>query len=77
VAGAGACVLRRLFMADRTKGDDMSARITGSVAVVTSILMGRVSEPEDVAKLVSYLASPASDYMTGQTVLIDGGIQFS
>ncbi|MCC2976733.1 SDR family oxidoreductase [Sphingomonas sp. PL-96] len=42
-----------------------------------SILMGRVSEPDDVAKLVSYLASPDSDYMTGQTVLIDGGIQFS
>lgn len=42
-----------------------------------AILMGRVSEPEDVAKLVSYLASPDSDYMTGQSVLIDGGIQFS
>ena len=42
-----------------------------------AILMGRVSEPEDVAKLVSYLASADSDYMTGQSVLIDGGIQFS
>ncbi|MCP8893202.1 SDR family NAD(P)-dependent oxidoreductase [Sphingomonas faeni] len=42
-----------------------------------AILMGRVSEPEDVAKLVSYLSSPDSDYMTGQSVLIDGGIQFS
>lgn len=42
-----------------------------------AILMGRVSEPEDVAKLVSYLASSDSDYMTGQSVLIDGGIQFS
>ncbi|WP_029150874.1 acetoin reductase [Microbacterium indicum] len=42
-----------------------------------SILLGRVSVPDDVAKLVSYLASPDSDYMTGQTVLIDGGIQFS
>lgn len=42
-----------------------------------SIHLGRVSEPGDVAKLVSYLASPDSDYMTGQSVLIDGGIQFS
>ncbi|QJR06071.1 SDR family oxidoreductase (plasmid) [Sphingobium yanoikuyae] len=42
-----------------------------------AILMGRVSVPEDVAKLASYLASPDSDYMTGQCVLIDGGIQFS
>jgi len=38
------------------------------------IALGRTSEPEDVAKCVSYLASPDSDYMTGQTLLIDGGI---
>ncbi|GAN81117.1 acetoin reductase [Acidocella aminolytica] len=42
-----------------------------------SIYLGRVSVPEDVAKYVSYLASPDSDYMTGQSVMIDGGIQFS
>lgn len=42
-----------------------------------SIALGRVSVPEDVAKYVSYLASPDSDYMTGQSVMIDGGIQFS
>ncbi|MCX2731996.1 acetoin reductase [Saccharopolyspora sp. NFXS83] len=41
------------------------------------IHLGRVSVPEDVAKFVSYLASPDSDYMTGQSVMIDGGIQFS
>jgi len=38
------------------------------------ILLGRTSVPEDVAKCVSYLASPDSDYMTGQTLIIDGGI---
>ncbi|KAM3074849.1 hypothetical protein ACMFMG_008262 [Clarireedia jacksonii] len=38
------------------------------------IPLGRMSVPEDVAKCVSYLASPDSDYMTGQTLLIDGGI---
>lgn len=42
-----------------------------------AIAMGRVSVPEDVAKYVSYLASTDSDYMTGQSVMIDGGIQFS
>jgi meso-butanediol dehydrogenase/(S,S)-butanediol dehydrogenase/diacetyl reductase len=42
-----------------------------------SILMGRVSVPEDAAKLVSFLASPDSDYMTGQSIMVDGGIQFS
>jgi len=41
------------------------------------IALGRTSVPEDVAKCVSYLASPDSDYMTGQTLLIDGGIVFN
>jgi meso-butanediol dehydrogenase/(S,S)-butanediol dehydrogenase/diacetyl reductase len=41
------------------------------------IVLGRVSVPEDVAGYVSYLASKDSDYMTGQSVMIDGGIQFS
>jgi len=39
--------------------------------------LGRVSEPEDVSKTVSYLASPDSDFMTGQTLIIDGGIIFN
>ena len=42
-----------------------------------SIHLGRVSVPEDVAAMVSYLASEDSDYVTGQTMLVDGGIQFS
>ena len=41
------------------------------------IALGRVEEPGDVAAFVSYLASNDSDYMTGQSVMIDGGIQFS
>ncbi|KAK5110040.1 hypothetical protein LTR85_001561 [Meristemomyces frigidus] len=38
------------------------------------IALGRVSVPEDVAKLVSFLASRDSDYITGQTQVVDGGI---
>lgn len=40
------------------------------------ITLGRVQTPEDVAGLVSYLASPDADYMTGQSINIDGGILF-
>ena len=42
-----------------------------------TITLGRPETPEDVSKFVSYLASADSDYMTGQSVLIDGGIIFS
>lgn len=41
-----------------------------------SISLGRGEQPQDVANFVSYLASEKSDYMTGQSVQIDGGIQF-
>lgn len=42
----------------------------------SGILMGRPQQPVDVANLVHYLASPDSDYMTGQSLLIDGGMVF-
>ena len=41
------------------------------------IALGRVETPEDVASFVSYLASRDSDYMTGQSVMIDGGVLFA
>ena len=34
---------------------------------------GRVGSPRDVASLVLYLASPGSEWMTGQSLVIDGG----
>ena len=40
------------------------------------ILLGRTQEPEDVAKLVAFLASPDSDYITGQAIITDGGMVF-
>ena len=42
-----------------------------------NVALGRISEPEDVAACVSYLAGPDSDYMTGQAVIIDGGMVFN
>lgn len=41
-----------------------------------NITLGRLSEPEDVAAGVAFLAGKDSDYMTGQTLEIDGGMQF-
>jgi NAD(P)-dependent dehydrogenase (short-subunit alcohol dehydrogenase family) len=35
---------------------------------------GRIGKPEEVAELAAFLASPECTYMTGQTMVIDGGI---
>mgnify|MGYP001332508844 CR=1 FL=1 len=38
------------------------------------ILLGRLSVPEDLAGVASFLASSDSDYMTGQAIQVDGGM---
>ncbi|WP_156855399.1 acetoin reductase [Oceanobacillus sp. AG] len=40
------------------------------------IALQRYQTPEDVANLVSFLASDDSDYITGQTILTDGGLVY-
>ena len=39
-----------------------------------SIGMGRIGTPEDVAKVILFLASDLSAYVTGQTIGVDGGM---
>lgn len=39
--------------------------------------LGRTSVPEDVAKLVSFQGSQDSNFVTGQTQVVDGGIIFT
>ena len=43
-------------------------------AIVGRIASKRLGEPEDVAKLVRFLASEDAGYITGQVVCIDGGM---
>jgi len=46
-------------------------------AFTARIPLGRMGEPDDIAKVVLFLASSASDYMTGSLVVVDGGYLLS
>ena len=43
-------------------------------AAVQQIPMGRMGAPSDIASMVLFLASPLSDYITGQVLVVDGGM---
>lgn len=44
--------------------------------IASNIPMGYFGEPEDVAGLVAYLASPRSRYITGAVIPVDGGMHY-
>ncbi|MDL4774574.1 MULTISPECIES: SDR family oxidoreductase [Thermomonosporaceae] len=51
-----------------TSSDELRTRMEAATP------LGRIGEPEDVAAAVVYLASPASAYVTGTLLRVDGGI---
>ncbi len=56
----------------------INARLLNSpellAALIGKIPLGRLGKPEDVAGMVAYLAGPDAAYVTGSTLVIDGGL---
>ncbi|AYG61778.1 SDR family NAD(P)-dependent oxidoreductase [Rhizobium jaguaris] len=46
----------------------------GAEKAAEFIPMGRLGEPEDIADVIAFLASKSARYMTGQVLVVDGGL---
>jgi len=55
----------------------MLDRFTGTAerkaALVSTVPLGRIGQPDDVARAILFLASDAASFVTGQIVSVDGG----
>lgn len=73
LAGRGVCVnavAPGFIDTDMTSGipDNEREKLTGSIP------LGRIGSVDDIAEAVAYLAGPGGAYITGQTLVVDGGL---
>lgn len=73
--GPGRIATDRLFSLDanaaekqRVSEDEVRRRS------ISNIPLGRYGEPEEFARFAAFLVSPANTYLTGQAILVDGGM---
>jgi 3-oxoacyl-[acyl-carrier protein] reductase len=55
---------------------DMTAGMSdkAKAAFLENVPLKRAGQPNDIARAVTFLASPASDYITGQVLGVNGGL---
>jgi 3-oxoacyl-[acyl-carrier protein] reductase len=61
--------------APKQKGDELGVPEEQRQAMLQRIPLGRFGEPEDIANAVLFFSSPLSDFVTGQTINVSGGMQ--
>ena len=73
VLGPGRIQTGRIEQLDGTRAQKSGVPVEQVRAACRAIPLGRYGTPEEFAKLAIFLASPANTYITGQTILVDGG----
>ena len=58
----------------KTRAEYFNANPAARKAMIERVPLRRFGEPEEIAGAVRYLASPEAAYVTGQTLLLDGGL---
>ena len=73
--GPGRIATDRVAELDQLSADRQGIPIEDVIKTNKNLIpIGRYGEPEEFAKAVVFLASPANTYMTGQSLIIDGGM---
>jgi NAD(P)-dependent dehydrogenase (short-subunit alcohol dehydrogenase family) len=77
VEGAAAGIRANAVAPGFTRSDFIQSRVDdGSLTLdwmLERVPMGRLAEPREIAEVVAAVASPAFSFVTGQTILVDGG----
>ncbi len=58
----------------KTRAAFITSDPVGSVDYLKRVPMGRFADPEEIAAAVAFLASDQASYITGQTIVLDGGL---
>jgi 3-oxoacyl-[acyl-carrier protein] reductase len=69
VNGVAPAVVRTKFAAKLYEGREDEA--------VAAYPLGRLGEPEDIGSVVAFLLSADAGWLTGQTVVVDGGVSLT
>lgn len=68
------CVIPGLIETPQSLDPVNSYGPEGLAAVGPGIPLGRVGRPEEIATVIRFLCSPEASYLTGQSVIVDGGL---
>ncbi len=58
---------------DRAKRNDTTIK-EAAAHIAEAIPLGRIADPEEYGRVAAFLLSPAASYVTGVTLLVDGGL---